>query len=70
MDEIVLHITCVTFHKTRGILLNAKMIESLVFLTNEKTNVVNSMIFYIYSKAQPLSNIISCRHMSLLLPKS
>ena len=70
MDEIVLHITCINFHKTCVILLNAKMIESLLFLTNEKMNVVNSMIFYIYSKAQPLSNIISCKDMNLLLRKS
>ena len=60
MYEIVLHITCVTFHKTRFNLVNAKMIEGLSFLTNEKMNVVDAMIFYMYSKAQPLSNIISC----------
>ena len=70
MDEIVLHVTCVTFHKTRVILLNAKMIEGLPFLTYEKLNVVNSMIFYVYSKAQPLSNIISCKDMNLLLRKT
>ena len=70
MDKIVLHITCITFHKTRFILLNAKMIQGLSFLTHEKMNIVNSMIFYIYSKAQPLSNIISCKRMNLLLRKS
>ena len=69
MDKIVLHSTCINFHKTRCILLNAKMIESLPFLTNETMNVGNSMIFYIYSKAQPLSNIISCKGMNLLLRK-